>query len=116
MARRVGVDKFAYVRALRGRTDITPAEFQLLMMVWSYTDQNGRNARPGTDRLTEDLGKQDARGVRRLLQALVDKRYLSVMTAGGGRSAATTYALALPSDANYAVTPDLQLTLLEGGL
>lgn len=98
MTRRVGVDKFAYVRALRGRPDLTPAEYQLLITVWSYTDQNGRHARPGYARLATDLCKGE-RVVRRQLQDLIDKGYLAVMSIGGGRKAANAYALALPIDA-----------------
>ena len=89
-------DKFAYIKALRGQRDLTPAEFQLLVIVWSYTDGAGRHARPGTNRLAGDLGHSGDRRVRRMLTTLVEKGYLAESVAGGGRGRATEYELVQP--------------------
>jgi len=91
-------DKFAYVKALRGRADLTLGEFRLLITIWSYTDPDGRHAHPGTDRLANDLGHRGDRRVRRMLPELLAKGYLVTSRVGGGRKKATEYELAMPAN------------------
>lgn len=91
-------DKFAYVKALRGRADLTLGEFRLLITIWSYTDPEGRHAHPGTDRLANDLGHHGDRRVRRMIPELLAKGYLVTSRVGGGRKKATEYELAMPTN------------------
>lgn len=101
-------DKFAYIKELRGRTDMTPSEFRLLVTVWSYTDGEGRHARPGASRLARDLGHNGRRQVIRMLQSLVTKGYLMVELVGGapkeGARMASEYALSIPATGGAVVT------------
>lgn len=94
------MDKFAYVKALRGRHELTPAEFQLLVILWTYTDGECTHAHPGAGRLAADLGK-DRRLVKRQIQSVVAKGYLRVEQEGGSAKGssrtANTYTLTLPT-------------------
>ncbi len=51
--------KFGYIKALRGR-DLAAGEFRVLVAVWSYADERGRDARDA---------KTDRRGSRWLVDA-----------------------------------------------
>ena len=97
------MDKFAYMKELRRRPDLSPAEYQLLVTVWTYTDERCKNARPGAQRLAVDLCKTE-RVVRSQLSDLEKKGYLAVQSTGGsprgGKKTATVYALALPARAD----------------
>lgn len=93
-------DKFAFLRSLAGREDLTHAEFRVLVLLMNYTDRHLMNAYPGTVRLAQDMAINDVRQVRRLLKSLEAKGYLEVVWAGGSRRgsrrSATNYMVTLP--------------------
>ncbi|MCV7195398.1 helix-turn-helix domain-containing protein [Mycobacterium angelicum] len=89
------MDKFAYLKSLRGRT-IPPSAYRVLVEMWNYSDENGRNAYPGAERLSEDTGLT-VRAVRKQLAWLEEMGYL-IKEKGGGRGRATVYSLALPGE------------------
>ena len=106
-------DKFAYIKALRGRADLTPAEYRLLVTLWSYTDGDCRHAYPGAGHLARDVAVTDPRNVKRTLKSLLTKGYLMQTRVGGkvGMSralAASVYDLALPATGGV---PELEMTL-----
>jgi hypothetical protein len=93
----VAVAKFSklqWMKSTRG-ADLTHAEYRVLMTMFTYADENGRNARPGVRRIADDCGVQE-RSVHRLLLRLREKRWLIVTERGGnkvGKGKATVYAL-----------------------
>lgn len=94
------MDKFAYVKELRGRADLTPAEYQLLITLWTYTSADLDRARPGAARLARDLNKSE-RLIWKQLGALETKGFIVAKMRGGaprgGRKSANEYTLTLPT-------------------
>lgn len=89
--------KMRYLTELRGVNDLTPAEFRLLVMLWTYADKECRNAFPGVKRLASDAGVV-ARQIQRQLRSLEEKGYVVATAHGqGGGHYATHYALTLPA-------------------
>lgn len=95
-------DKFAYVKLLAGRSDLTHAEYRALVSVWNYTDAAGRCAHPGPLRIGRDMGNLTAEHATRTLRSLVRKGYLHVTRPGGTTTngGANEYELALPDRAS----------------
>lgn len=93
-----GFSKLEWQKQLRG-AGLSAGEFQVLIMVATYTDERGRHAFPSVDRLGRDCGMQP-RSVQRILRHLEGKGWLVVEAPGGhqhGHGTATTYALGTPS-------------------
>lgn len=80
--------------------NITPAEFRVLVTIFNYTDENGRNGRPGRANLIADtrLTEKHVRTCVRRLEAVG----LIVVTGEGGRDngrpTARTWALGDPTE------------------
>lgn len=86
-----------YVTRLRG-AGLSPTDYQVLMTIWTYSDQNMHNAFPSVSSLEKDTG-HSRRTVQRSLNALRDKGFLTVSKPGGnvdGKNRATRYRLTLP--------------------
>lgn len=82
------------MKKLRG-ADLTNAERNVLIMVFTYTDQHGRGAFPGIRRLAADSGVTE-KYLKTCLRRLVAEGWLAVQAPGGnqyGKGTATTYAL-----------------------
>ncbi len=93
---------YEYLKGLRGRDDLSDAEYRLLVDLATYSNGDLTNARPGFDRLAADLcHKSGTRSVRRTARSLQARGYLVVTKAGGaprdGQRTANVYALALPA-------------------
>lgn len=89
-----GLSKLEWMKKLRG-SDLTNAERNVLLMVFTYTDQHGRGAFPGIRRLVTDTGISE-KYLKSCLRRLVAEGWLAVQAPGGnqfGRGTATTYAL-----------------------
>lgn len=87
-----------YVTKLRG-AGLPPAEYMVLMMVWTYSNEDMVNAFPSLNRLAEDTGLSKST-VKRCLRSLRTKGYLTVDARGGnvdGKNLATRYRLTLPA-------------------
>ncbi|PWF82353.1 hypothetical protein DEJ38_06550 [Kocuria rosea] len=80
--------------------ELTAAQYRVLMAVWDYTDEHGRNAFPGRDGIARGSACAP-RTVDRTLPVLTAGCYLTVMDEGGrgkgGRGLATVYALGVPT-------------------
>ena len=93
---------YEYIKGLRGRDDLSDAEYRLLVDLATYSNGDLTNARPGFDRLAADLcHKSGTRSVRRTARSLQARGYLVVTAVGGaprdGQRTANVYALALPA-------------------
>ena len=93
---------YEYLKGLRGRDDLSDAEYRLLVDLATYSNGDLTNARPGFDRLAADLcHKSGTRSVRRTARSLQARGYLVVTAVGGaprdGQRTANVYALALPA-------------------
>lgn len=92
-----GISKMTYVTALRG-VGLPPAEYLVLMTVWTYSDERMLNAFPSMGRLSADTGLSRST-VKRCLRSLRAEGYLTVDAKGGnvdGKNMATRYRLTLP--------------------
>ena len=91
------LDKFGYIRALRG-AGLTAGEFRVLIAVWDHSDRNGQHAYASAARIAKDCGIAE-RVARRYLATLVRKKFLRRVQRGGYDSGprASEYALSLPA-------------------
>jgi hypothetical protein len=91
--------KFAYLKALSGRNfPKGDGAFRVLVAVWNYADEQGRNAHPGVSRLAADCCMGEST-VRRHLKWLTEHGYLVRESRGhnvGEVSLASVYSLARP--------------------
>lgn len=89
-------DKHVWLRSLRGRLDLTHADFRALVLLSTFADARGRNAFPGARKLADAMGVKDADAVRSRLADLVARGYLAVASGGtvkGGQRQASCYEL-----------------------
>lgn len=89
--------KMRYVTLLR-RTGLAPAEYLLLMTIWTYSDEKLGSAYPSVKQLAEDTGLSE-RYVKTLRKKLEDQGFLILKSRGGrrqGKPEASEYRLALP--------------------
>ena len=89
--------KMRYVTLLR-RTGLAPAEYLLLMTIWTYSDEKLGSAYPSVKQLAEDTGLSE-RYVKTLRKKLEDRGFLILKSRGGrrqGKPEASEYRLALP--------------------
>ena len=89
--------KMRYVTLLR-RSGLAPAEYMLLMTIWTYSDEKLGSAYPSVKQLAEDTGLSE-RYVKTLRKKLEDQGFLILKSRGGrrqGRPEASEYRLALP--------------------
>jgi DNA-binding transcriptional regulator PaaX len=104
------LDKFGYIRALRG-ADLTLAEFRVLVTVWDYSDEHGRHAYASIARLAADCEVSE-RTVRRCLVDLVAKGFLRRVRRGhrdgAGNPWASEYELRLLARPPQPVADDSQ--------
>jgi len=83
--------KLSWQRALNGHR-LSPAQYRVLLTLFSFTDGNGAGARPGWPLLTAATAL-DQRTVKRAVKDLVEAGYLVRTGAGGGRGRAASFAL-----------------------
>lgn len=100
----MGFSKLGYLESLRG-ADLTGSEFRVLVVMAGYADsKDGRNARPGNDRLAADC-RLEERSVRRCLASLVAKGWLRQERRGGRNGAgvawASSYELSKPGSTGH---------------
>ena len=112
---------YEYIKGLRGRDDLSDAEYRLLVDLATYSNGDLTNARPGFDRLAADLcHKSGTRSVRRTARSLQARGYLVVTATGGaprsGQRTANVYTLALPAtEGPHDPVPGVPTTLSTGG-
>lgn len=95
--------KFAWLRALAGRPDLTPKEFQVLTLLGNYAGGNLDRAFPGSLQLANDacIGGNDEskkRAVRKHLRELAKKGYIVKTREGSsvGQNRAAEYRVTVP--------------------
>lgn len=84
-------------KRVRG-ADLTHAEFRVLMILFSYSSENGRNIRPGKERIVRDARASEPT-VRKALRELQRKGWIVLTEEGGnqhGKGKANVYALSTP--------------------
>ncbi len=90
--------KLVYLKYLRG-AELTPSAFRVLICVFNYSDQHGRNAHPGVERLMRDASVS-RRTVTRCLAELRDLGWLKEEERGRSTTGrASCYSLVAPSTA-----------------
>jgi hypothetical protein len=86
-----------YLKDLRGHK-IGNGAYRVLLAVFNYTDEHGKNAHPGIARLAEDCDMGEST-VRRHLTWLKERRYVVQESRGhsvGAVNLASIYSLAMP--------------------
>ena len=97
MASESSPSKMRYVTLLR-RSGLTPAEYMLLMTIWTYSDEKMGSAFPSVNQLADDTGLSP-RYVKTVRKKLEDRGFLILKSRGGrkqGKPEASEYRLALP--------------------
>ena len=97
MASESSPSKMRYVTLLR-RSGLSPAEYMLLMTIWTYSDGKMGSAFPSVSQLAEDTGFSP-RYVKTVRKKLEDRGFLILKSRGGrkqGKPEASEYRLALP--------------------
>lgn len=97
MANESSPSKMRYVTLLRS-SGLAPAEYLLLMTIWTYSDEKLGSAYPSVKQLAEDTGLSE-RYVKTLRKKLEDRGFLILKSRGGrrqGKAEASEYRLALP--------------------
>ncbi|MEE1617319.1 helix-turn-helix domain-containing protein [Brachybacterium sp. J153] len=98
MATESSPSKMRYVTLLR-RSGLAPAEYLLLMTIWTYSDEKMASAFPSVNQLAEDTGLSP-RYVKTVRKKLEERGFLILKSRGGrrqGKPEASEYRLALPS-------------------
>lgn len=97
MASESSPSKMRYVTLLR-RSGLAPAEYMLLMTIWTYSDEKMGSAFPSVNQLADDTGLSP-RYVKTVRKKLEDRGFLILKSRGGrkqGKPEASEYRLALP--------------------
>lgn len=97
MATESSPSKMRYVTLLR-RSGLAPAEYLLLMTIWTYSDEKMGSAFPSVNQLAEDTGLSP-RYVKTVRKKLEERGFLVLKSRGGrkqGKPEASEYRLALP--------------------
>ncbi|WP_270407806.1 helix-turn-helix domain-containing protein [Brachybacterium paraconglomeratum] len=105
--------KMRYVTLLR-RSGLAPAEYLLLMTIWTYSDEKMGSAFPSVNQLAEDTGLSP-RYVKTVRKKLEERGFLILKSRGGrkqGKPEASEYRLALPPQ-NAPQMGEPQITPLE---
>ena len=109
--------KLSWLKSLNG-LDITPAQFRVLVAVANYSDELGRNARPGNAALVADT-RLSKKHVITCLREL-ERRGLLVVTEEGGRggwgSRARTWSLGTPNSGELSTPNSGELSSNSGEL
>lgn len=92
------MDKFAFMKALRGADDLTHAEFRVLAMLVTWTDADLGNAHPGRDQLLEAACVSVPTG-KKALRSLIEKGWVVLVDEGGNqhwKGKANVYRVTVP--------------------
>ncbi|MGV9672465.1 helix-turn-helix domain-containing protein [Gordonia sp. NPDC003504] len=100
--------KLDWLRSLRG-ADLTPLQFRVLVILATYANADGSDARPGVDRLIREC-QTSRKSIQRSLRQLVEAGHIEVVSAGGGRGRAAEYRIVLHEMARKGVTSDADST------
>jgi hypothetical protein len=90
-------NKIAYFDCLRGPAahKMKATAYHVLSLIYHYSNGDGTNAHPGTERLARECGVT-TRAVEKALAQLLDRGFISVQREGGGPGKATVYRLSIP--------------------
>ncbi|MBX9147977.1 helix-turn-helix domain-containing protein [Rhodococcus qingshengii] len=94
--------KLTWQKMLRNADDLTHAEFRVLMIVSTWTNENGANAHPGFAKIVAASCVSEPTA-KKALKTLIAKGWLIFEQAGGnqyGKGAANVYRLACPEGAS----------------
>lgn len=89
------LSKLEWQKTLRGASDLSLAEYRVLMTLSTYADAQLENARPGLARLVDDTCLNE-KSVKKALSGLVGKSYITLTEPGGnqhGKGRANTFRL-----------------------
>lgn len=89
--------KLTWHKKTRG-ADLSHAEYRVLMILFSYSDEKGRNIRPGKDRIVKESRASEPT-VRKALHELIRTGWIVLTEEGGnqhGKGKANVYALSTP--------------------
>lgn len=84
---------------LRGATDLHPAEYRIIAVMWSYSDsKDGGSIFPGVSIIAEETGSKPQK-VRETIKKLIELGYLILVQKGGNeihKGWANVYQLGIP--------------------
>ena len=103
------MSKLGWQKSTRYATDLTHAEFRVLTILVTFTDENLGNAFPGQDRLFEAACVSVPTG-KKALKSLIEKGWIVLVEEGGNqhwKGKANVYAVTTPKGASELPPSDI---------